>query len=176
MAVRPAETARHESAGEYPRKNALLKVGNKSDRIDARKLAELLRSNLLRPVYLGAGFVFTTDQNGNLNVRIGGADIAAYPNFVTDPTKVNDGQWHHVVATIDFELQTVQIYVDGTLTSSTAMNMSANGDNGSQLQVGMNPWTAFGDYFTGEIDEVQIYSRALTDAEVKTVFGLTRVQ
>jgi transposase len=36
-----------------PRKNALLKAGNKSDRIDARKLAELLRSNLLRPVYHG---------------------------------------------------------------------------------------------------------------------------
>ena len=34
-----------------PRKNALLKVGNKSDLIDARKLAELLRSNLLRSVY-----------------------------------------------------------------------------------------------------------------------------
>src|ERR1700724_3577010 len=34
-----------------PRRNALLKVGNKNDRIDARKLAELLRSNLLRPVY-----------------------------------------------------------------------------------------------------------------------------
>jgi hypothetical protein len=36
-----------------PRQNALLKTGNKSDRIDARKLAELLRSNLLRPVYHG---------------------------------------------------------------------------------------------------------------------------
>ncbi len=36
-----------------PRKNALLKIGNKSDRIDARKLAELLRSNLLRSVYHG---------------------------------------------------------------------------------------------------------------------------
>lgn len=30
-----------------PRKNALLKDGSKSDRIDARKLAELLRGNLL---------------------------------------------------------------------------------------------------------------------------------
>src|SRR5438309_8981723 len=36
-----------------PRRNALLKEGNKSDRIDARKLAELLRTNLLRPVYHG---------------------------------------------------------------------------------------------------------------------------
>jgi transposase len=36
-----------------PRKNALLKAGNKSDRIDARKLAELLRGDLLKPVYHG---------------------------------------------------------------------------------------------------------------------------
>ena len=33
------------------RKAALLKDGNKSDRIDARKLAELLRTNQLKPVY-----------------------------------------------------------------------------------------------------------------------------
>src|SRR2546425_5835569 len=32
-----------------PRKNALLKDGNKSDRIDARKLAERLRGNQLKP-------------------------------------------------------------------------------------------------------------------------------
>src|ERR1700680_4240614 len=36
-----------------PRRNGYLKQGSKSDRIDARKLAELLRSNLLRPVYHG---------------------------------------------------------------------------------------------------------------------------
>src|SRR5258708_29631620 len=36
-----------------PRKNALLKDGSESDRIDARKLAELLRGNHLKPVYHG---------------------------------------------------------------------------------------------------------------------------
>src|SRR6202158_4096407 len=36
-----------------PRKAALLKDGNKSDRIDARKLAETLRTNQLKPVYHG---------------------------------------------------------------------------------------------------------------------------
>ena len=36
-----------------PRKNALLKAGNKSDRIDARKLSELLYLNKLSPVYHG---------------------------------------------------------------------------------------------------------------------------
>jgi transposase len=36
-----------------PRKAALLKEGNKSDRIDARKLAEMLRTNQLHSVYHG---------------------------------------------------------------------------------------------------------------------------
>jgi transposase len=36
-----------------PRCNALLKEGSKNDKVDARKLADLLRSGLLRPVYHG---------------------------------------------------------------------------------------------------------------------------
>lgn len=36
-----------------PRKNRLLQDGNKSDRVDARKLAQLLRAGLLSPVYHG---------------------------------------------------------------------------------------------------------------------------
>jgi transposase len=37
-----------------PRKNALLLAGNKGDRVDAHKLAQLLRADLLTPVYHGA--------------------------------------------------------------------------------------------------------------------------
>ena len=36
-----------------PRRNALLKEGNKSDKIDARKLADLSRTGMLRPLYHG---------------------------------------------------------------------------------------------------------------------------
>src|SRR6202034_1715602 len=43
----------HEVLGCDPRKNALLKAGNKSDQIDARKLAELLYLDKLTPVYHG---------------------------------------------------------------------------------------------------------------------------
>lgn len=45
-----------------PRKNALLKAGNKNDRIDARKLADLLRSGLLSPVYHGGAGVGTLKE------------------------------------------------------------------------------------------------------------------
>jgi len=47
-----------------PRKNALLKAGNKSDSIDARKLAELLRAGLLSPVYHGENSAQTVKQLG----------------------------------------------------------------------------------------------------------------
>jgi transposase len=55
-----------------PRKNALLKAGNKSDRIDARKLAELLRSNLLRPVYHGEHGVRTLKELSRSYLTISG--------------------------------------------------------------------------------------------------------
>jgi transposase len=45
-----------------PRKNALLKVGNKSDRMDARKLADLLHGGHLSPVYHGENGVGTLQE------------------------------------------------------------------------------------------------------------------
>ena len=53
-----------------PRKNALLKDGNKSDRIDARKLAELLRGNQLHPVYHGEHGVRTLKELGRSYLTI----------------------------------------------------------------------------------------------------------
>jgi len=47
-----------------PRRNALLKEGNKSDKVDARKLAELLRSGMLRPVYHGENGLRTLRESG----------------------------------------------------------------------------------------------------------------
>ena len=42
-----------------PRKNALLKAGNKNDRVDARKLSDLFRAGLVTPVYHGQSGVRT---------------------------------------------------------------------------------------------------------------------
>jgi transposase len=43
----------HEVLVCNPRRNALLKEGSKSDKVDAGKLADLLRTGMLRPVYHG---------------------------------------------------------------------------------------------------------------------------
>lgn len=60
-----------------PRKNRLLRDGNKSDKVDARKLAQLLRSSLLSPVYHG--------QHGTRDLK---ELVRSYEYLVEDSTRV----------------------------------------------------------------------------------------
>src|SRR6202163_4795555 len=60
-----------------PRKNALLKAGNKNDRVDARKLSDLLRAGLLTPVYHGENGIRTLRELGR-----------SYLTVTTDLTRV----------------------------------------------------------------------------------------
>jgi len=60
-----------------PRHNALLKAGNKSDRIDARKLAELLRGGQLSPVYHGEHGTHTLQEL-----------VRSYATLTEDTTRV----------------------------------------------------------------------------------------
>jgi hypothetical protein len=52
-----------------PRRNALLKEGSKSDKVDAGKLADLLRTGMLRPVYHGENGLRTLRELGRSSCR-----------------------------------------------------------------------------------------------------------
>src|ERR1700757_2874599 len=54
-----------------PRRNALLKEGSKSDKVDARKLADLLRTGMLRPVYHGEHGLRTLRELGRSYQTLG---------------------------------------------------------------------------------------------------------
>jgi hypothetical protein len=54
-----------------PRRNALLKEGSKSDKVDAQKLADLLRTGMLRPVYHGENGLRTLRELGRGYQTIG---------------------------------------------------------------------------------------------------------
>jgi hypothetical protein len=72
-----AQTPRCKVIVCNPRKNALLKDGNKNDRIDARKLAELLRFDNLKAVY-----------HGETGVRMLRELARSYLTIVKDLTRV----------------------------------------------------------------------------------------
>jgi hypothetical protein len=75
-------------------------------------------------------------------------------------TSLNTGEWYCVAAT--YNGNEIKLYlngqIDGTATSTGTFEISAN-----NLQIGGNSGDA---YFNGTIDELAIFNRALSDAEI----------
>jgi hypothetical protein len=69
--------------------------------------------------------------------------------------------WSHLALTYDST--TLKLYVDGAVVSSKAI-AGPIGASTLPLRIGGN--TIWGEYFKGDIDEVRIYRRALTAAEI----------
>jgi len=71
------------------------------------------------------------------------------------------GVWTHLAATYD--KSTLRLYVNGTQVASTAVSGTLVNSTRA-LKIGGN--TIWGEYFAGLIDEVRVYERALTPAEI----------
>ncbi len=79
---------------------------------------------------------------------------------------LSTGAWHHVVGT--FDGHTLRLYVDGQLEGTKASAADAIGDGGSFLlgtSRGDEQFTK-GAHFRGMVDDVRVYARALSAAEV----------
>jgi PKD repeat protein len=86
--------------------------------------------------------------------------------------KTNDGQWHHLVTTRQGVVTT--IYIDGAKiaerSSTTGIKMTSNE---SGFKVGMQEnATGYLNRFVGAIDDLIIYKKALTQAEVTALKNL----
>ena len=102
--------------------------------------------------------------------RNSGCAIAAGWYGVTGPTRVDDGQWHHIAGTYDGT--TMHMYVDGVLQASNSALPAGPIDNcpGGTLRFGLW-WQNFPDRWVGDMDEMYIYNRALTPTEVTQLFN-----
>ena len=86
-------------------------------------------------------------------------------------TRVDDGKWHHVTGVFDNGLLT--IFIDGVAEPSTTGGQTFGSGNTRYGFIGANSEaTSFdgsrggGGPVTGEVDEIRIYQRALTQAEI----------
>ena len=91
-------------------------------------------------------------------------------NFVSDST-VNDDAWHHGVMT--WESNSALMYVDGTLQAasdtSTAVSLTSAA---GKLSIG-EKFDISGKVFNGELDDIRIFNRALSAAEITTLYNNT---
>lgn len=86
-----------------------------------------------------------------------------YGNQLLGPSAVSAGSWVHLAGTYDGSM--MRIYVDGVQVA-TDPDSDPVPATSNQLSIGRS--SMWGEYFDGLIDEVRIYDRTLTQAEIQT--------
>ncbi len=114
------------------------------------------------------GYMFETTAAGYLAMHLGGNNILGTRDFVDGTNKINDGQWHHVVAIIRAS-QDLQFYVDGGLSSIFYLTIKGSSISPA-LTIG-GPVLFGQSFFTGAMDDVRIYPRAITTSEISQLWG-----
>jgi hypothetical protein len=79
------------------------------------------------------------------------------------------GQTYHVVGTYDGTTQ--RLYVNGALVASAALTGAASSST-NPLVIGS--WTGTNEFFAGRVDEVAVYTKALTATQVQTHYNAGR--
>ena len=114
-----------------------------------------------------AGYDFYIQQEGKIFARI--ADGGSVPDART-ATAFNDGLWHHAVAVYDRD-GVIRIYVDGVSKATSGSIRWIGSVNNSELfTIGDRNDPGHHYYFKGPIDDVRVYKRALSGAEVQALY------
>jgi hypothetical protein len=90
------------------------------------------------------------------------AYVAPNDTNVIGTAALSTTAWSHVAVTYDGT--TMRLFVNGNQVASRALSTPITTSTGA-LRIGGN--SVWGEYFQGRIDEVRIYNRALTAAEIQ---------
>ncbi|MEN6428812.1 MAG: LamG-like jellyroll fold domain-containing protein, partial [Phycisphaerales bacterium] len=121
-----------------------------------------------------------SSANQGLHYRIsaaGGLRMGLYSFDLDLPAgKVRANTWYHLTFRYDFESQNRKVYVNGVLTGEGAAAPYLGTAGDTLVGTFWRPDRAdrVPEWFNGMIDDVQVYDRALTDAEIQEIMlGLT---
>ena len=114
-----------------------------------------------------SGVYFYSNPNGSIAVYNRDGSGGNIDTFYSSAGLVNQNQWHHIAMSFDSTsgtgLTTIYIdgseigSVDGTPSHSTAFKFGRSGDYASE-------------YFDGYIDQIRIFSSALTDTNIQDLY------
>jgi hypothetical protein len=118
------------------------------------------------------GFVLRS-ASGNLtyfHVPQGTTEGGIIFNQVNTPSTYNDGNWYHVV--LQFEIGVgSSLYVDNTLVGTDNTTTAAISSYTQAFRIGTQASGA-PRYYSGDIDEVGIWSQVLTVSEISDLYNL----
>jgi len=108
---------------------------------------------------------FTVRQDEFMTRDSSTGTMGSRDNDVIMPT-VPTGQWHHLAFVYSVSEGTKTIYYDGVADTSTSTSIDTLTSTRDGAAIG---YACDGDYYDGLIDDVRIYSRALTETEISFI-------
>ena len=94
--------------------------------------------------------------------------FAAGPPGVYSAESFEINDYYHVVGVADFEIDSMRIYVNGTLQGTRSLDEITPSDG--PLILGYGEPAAHFFYFDGQIDDVSIFKKALTQSEIDSIY------
>ena len=103
-------------------------------------------------------------HNSVFGIWIANNAIALLPASIS----LSPNAWHFAVATVDGT--SLKLYLNGALVASQLTTFSAYSSAGP-FSVGAAVLDSTGNYFTGVIDEVALFDKALTAPQIRTLYS-----
>ncbi len=115
-----------------------------------------------------AGFELRAGASGKLLLQVG--DGTTVYTIETGGSSLGNNEWRHVVAVVENRTG-VKLYVDGVLSAGTATGQLAQvGDIRTTASLTIGNKAAGTAGFTGSLDDIRVYNRSLSAAEVVALF------
>jgi hypothetical protein len=106
-------------------------------------------------------------QGGKIQFNTG----ANIDHVLTSSSDINDDTWKHIVVVRDAGNQKKEIYVNGILSASSVFDNQPFQNNAINIYFGASVClTSQHDYFNGSLDEIRLYNRVLTAAEIQELY------
>jgi len=130
--------------------------------IKAESNTDMMVASWGNPAVSGQQWIFRVDETDYLRQGVSSGSIIS-------STSVRDGLWHHVASVIEDDgspnADEIKLYIDGIEETSYSSIDSQAINTVSDQDVCIGSWQ-IGTFFQGYIDEVRIYDRALSSAEI----------
>lgn len=119
-------------------------------------------------------YYLAVTPSGRLQFHIEGAEQTPPCGQSLDSVPLAMGKWYHVGAVFDADGGSLLIYTNGTLAAQAATSLRPFRDLDAQL----HPGVGIGNYanwsgsapFNGLIDELAVYSRALSESDMRSIY------
>jgi hypothetical protein len=107
-----------------------------------------------------------------------GIDQSGSVLTINTAASYNDGNWHHVIVTMGSDGSTM--YVDGVMQAANASMTTGQNFTPGYWRIGYDnlaAWTAAPTnyYFTGKLDDIAVYNRELSSAEIASSNNLNQI-